>query len=93
MTEIIVICIMVALLYIAISIILYSFKKCLFDLELRISKLEQRIENYKREYKQRFKNINGFVIPIKDIEKYNINKVIKWLSEFNKKKVNKNEKF
>lgn len=52
------------------------------NIEYRQLQLEKRIEEYKRNYKQQFKNIKGFVIPIKDIQKYDINKLIKWLSEF-----------
>ena len=77
------------MLFICICLVYHYFISQLEDIETRILKLEQRIENYKREYKQHFKNINGFVIPVKEIEKYDINKVIKWLSEFNKKKVKK----
>lgn len=77
------------MLFICICVVYHYFIKQLDEVEYRISKLEHRIENYKREYKQHFKNIKGIVIPIKEIENYDINKVIKWLSEYNKKKVKK----
>ena len=74
MIMIIEIIISIVMLFICVCVVYHYFVKQLNELESRILILEQRIENYKREYKQHFK-------------KY------KWLSEFNKKKVNKNEKF
>lgn len=56
MTEIIIICIMVGLLYIAISFILYSFKKYLCDLEFSILILEKRIGKLERIIKKNGKN-------------------------------------
>ena len=75
--------ILLIIMVIALFKYIYNEKeKRISDIEYRQLQLEKRIEEYKRNYKQQFKNINGFVIPIKELEKYDVNRVIKWLSEF-----------
>jgi len=86
--------IVIILIIITIALFKYIYNERenqITDIEKRQLELEKRIEEYKRNYKQQFKNINGFVIPFKELEKYDVNKVIKWLSGF-KGKEKKNEK-
>lgn len=75
----------VIILYIGIRMFYIWYKKKENEYDYRMLVLEKRIEDYKRL----LKNINGFVIPIKDIEKYDINKLIKWLSSYKGKVVKK----
>lgn len=89
MIMIVEIIISIVMLFICICVVYHYFIRQIEELEIRILILEKRIE----EYKHSLKNINGFVIPIKDIEKYDVNKVIEWLSRLkvtekkNRKKV------
>lgn len=89
MIEILIVIIIIIIVIALFKYVYNGIEKRICDIEYRQLQLEKRIEEYKRNYKQQFKNINGFVIPIKDLEKYDVNKVIKWLSSFKGKEKKK----